>query len=147
MSKKSYSLRTHFRRCRFSARPSSLTTLSSGTIGCTRDLVVVEGGIKPQTRAALESISIVLKAAGSGFEHITKANIYLTDMTDFKAMKFTWRSASNYIWDDVLEAFTPKQFFDKDNMPARTCVGVAELPLPGAKTRFEIECTALVKET
>jgi enamine deaminase RidA (YjgF/YER057c/UK114 family) len=77
-------------------------------------------------------------------------------------MKFTWRSASNYyIWDD--EAFTPKQFFDKDNMPARTCVGVAELPLPGAKFvhkvqpipsaansmdyRFEIECTALVKET
>ncbi|KAJ7286141.1 Endoribonuclease L-PSP/chorismate mutase-like protein [Mycena rebaudengoi] len=104
------------------------TVYCSGTIGCTRDLVVVEGGIKPQTRAALENMSIVLKAAGSGLEHIIKANIYLTDMADFKAMNEVYM-----------------EFFDKDNMPARTCVGVAELPLPGAK--FEIECTALVKET
>ena len=31
-------------------------------------------------RAALENISKVLKAAGSGLEHIVKANVYMLDM-------------------------------------------------------------------
>jgi enamine deaminase RidA (YjgF/YER057c/UK114 family) len=31
------------------------------------------------------------------------------------------------------------QFFDKDKMPARTCIGVKNLPLGAA---FEIECIA-----
>ena len=50
----------------------------------------------------------VLKAAGSGLEHIVKANCYLRNMDrDFGLMN------EIYI-----------QFFDKDRMPARTCVGV-----------------------
>ncbi|KAJ7156995.1 Endoribonuclease L-PSP [Mycena crocata] len=97
----------------------------SGNIGCTNEFVVVEGGVRAQTRRALENLSVVLKAAGSGLEHIVKANVYLTNMEDFKAMN-----------DVYLE------FFDKDNVPARTCVGVAALPL-GAS--FEIECTAVVE--
>ena len=36
-----------------------------------------------------------------------------------------------------------EQFFDKDRMPARTCIGVKYLPLGAA---FEIECIAEVKE-
>ncbi|KAJ7438500.1 Endoribonuclease L-PSP/chorismate mutase-like protein [Mycena latifolia] len=94
----------------------------SGNIGCTNEFVVVEGGVQAQTRRALENLSIVLKAAGSGLEHIVKANVYLTDMKDFPAMNEVY-----------LEFF--------DNMPARTCVAVAALPL-GAS--FEIECTAVV---
>ncbi len=34
------------------------------------------------------------------------------------------------------------QFFKGDAIPARTCVGVAALPLPGAV--FEVECVAEV---
>ncbi|KAJ6537317.1 Endoribonuclease L-PSP [Mycena sp. CBHHK59/15] len=98
----------------------------SGNIGCTNEFVVVEGGIQAQTRRALENMSVVLKAAGSGLEHIVKANIYLTDMGDFRAMNEVYA-----------------EFFDKDNMPARTCVAVIALPL-GAK--FEIDGTALVPE-
>ncbi|KAJ7149369.1 Endoribonuclease L-PSP [Mycena filopes] len=118
----------------------------SGNIGCTKEFVVVEGGVKAQTRQALENLSIVLKAAGSGLEHIVKgylawaylspyprgftavpqANVYLTDMTEFTAMNEVYL-----------------EFFDKDNMPARTCVAVAALPL-GA--RFEVECTAVVPD-
>ncbi|KAF7338045.1 YjgF-like protein [Mycena venus] len=98
----------------------------SGNIGCTNDLVVVEGGVKPQTRRALENLTIVLKAAGSGLEHIVKANIYLTSMNDFREMNEVYA-----------------EFFDKDNLPARTCVAVAELPL-GASV--EIECTAVVAD-
>ncbi|KAF8211872.1 Endoribonuclease L-PSP/chorismate mutase-like protein [Mycena galopus ATCC 62051] len=103
------------------------TVYCSGNIGCTNDLVVVEGGIQAQTRRALENLSIVLKAAGSGLEHIVKANIYLTNMKEFQEMN---------------EAYA-EFFADKDNLPARTCVGVAALPL-GAS--FEIECTAVVPE-
>ncbi|KAJ7172169.1 Endoribonuclease L-PSP [Mycena filopes] len=98
----------------------------SGNIGCTNEFVVVEGGVKAQTRRALENLSTVLKAAGSGLEHIVKANVYLTDMTEFTAMNEVYL-----------------EFFDKDNMPARTCVAVAALPL-GA--RFEVECTAVVPD-
>ena len=37
-------------------------------------------------RAILENITKVLKAAGSGLEHMVKVNIYLTDMGNFAAM-------------------------------------------------------------
>lgn len=95
----------------------------SGNVGCTKDLVLVEGGVQPQTRAALENIAVVLKAAGSGLVHIVKANIYLSDLPrDFQAM--------NEIY---------LQFFEKDKLPARTCIGVASLPLGAA---VEIECIA-----
>ncbi|KAF5385353.1 hypothetical protein D9615_001208 [Tricholomella constricta] len=95
----------------------------SGNIGCTNDLALVEGGVQPQTRAAMENIAVVLKAAGSGLEHVIKVNIYLSNMTrDFQAMN------EIYI-----------QFFDKDTLPARTCIGVASLPM-GADV--EIECFA-----
>ncbi|KAF7792435.1 hypothetical protein EIP86_003472 [Pleurotus ostreatoroseus] len=117
----------------------------SGNIGCKPDLkTLVEGGVQAQTvgtriyhiqsstsshsclletkRAALENIAKVLKAAGSGLEHIVKANVYLTDMENFGAMNEVYA-----------------QFFEAGKMPARTCIGVKALPL-GADV--EIECIA-----
>ncbi|THG99839.1 hypothetical protein EW026_g2597 [Hermanssonia centrifuga] len=59
----------------------------SGNIGCKEDLkTLVEGGVQSQARAALENVSKVLQAAGSGLEHIVKANVYLTNMANFGAM-------------------------------------------------------------
>ncbi|TFY57795.1 hypothetical protein EVG20_g8399, partial [Dentipellis fragilis] len=56
----------------------------SGNIGCTADLVVVEGGVKAETRVALENVSKVLAAAGSSLARIVKANVYLIDFkSDF----------------------------------------------------------------
>ncbi|KAL5536443.1 hypothetical protein ACEPAF_265 [Sanghuangporus sanghuang] len=100
----------------------------SGNIGVMHDLkTIVPGGVQAQTRAALENMRKVLKAAGSGLEHIVKANVYLRYMDrDFGPMN------EIYI-----------QFFEKDKMPARTCVGVATLPL-GADV--EIECVAEIPE-
>lgn len=96
---------------------------ASGNIGCTREWKLVEGGVRGQTRAALENLSVVLKAAGSGLEHVIKVNIYLTDLVnDFQPMNEVYA-----------------EFFDKNLMPARTCVGVACLPLGAA---VEIECVA-----
>lgn len=38
-------------------------------------------------RAAIENLSLVLRAAGSGLEDVIKVNIYLTDMVnDFQPM-------------------------------------------------------------
>ncbi|KAL5513636.1 hypothetical protein ACEPAH_4035 [Sanghuangporus vaninii] len=100
----------------------------SGNIGVMHDLkTIVPGGVQAQTRTALENMQKVLKAAGSGLEHIVKANVYLRYMDrDFGPMN------EIYI-----------QFFEKDKMPARTCVGVATLPL-GADV--EIECVAEIPE-
>ncbi|KAF9005458.1 Endoribonuclease L-PSP [Cyathus striatus] len=97
----------------------------SGTIGCTKEFKLVEGGIKAQTRAALENMTIVLKAAGSGLEHITKANVYMANM-----------QGEFHLMNEVYS-----EFFEGGKMPARTCVGVASLPF-GAS--MEIECIAEV---
>ncbi|KDR85675.1 hypothetical protein GALMADRAFT_53495 [Galerina marginata CBS 339.88] len=102
---------------------SNGTVYASGNIGCDRDFTIVEGGVQAQTRAAMENLSIVLKAAGSSLENIVKVNIYLTNLPhDFDLMNSVYT-----------------QFFDKAKLPARTCVGVASLPL-GAEV--EIECVA-----
>ncbi|KAG1877192.1 Endoribonuclease L-PSP [Suillus subluteus] len=95
----------------------------SGNIGCTNDFTIVEGGVQGQTFAALENMGKILKAAGSGLQHVVKANVYLTNLTrDFSDMNTTYMT-----------------FFEENAMPARTCVGVASLPL-GASV--EIECVA-----
>jgi len=88
---------------------------------------LAEGGVKGQTRAALENLSKVLKASGSGLDHIVKTTVFLTDLpNDFDPM--------NEIY---------MQFFDKNKMPARTCIGVQALPLGAC---FEIQCIAEVAE-
>ncbi|KAF9004810.1 Endoribonuclease L-PSP [Cyathus striatus] len=97
----------------------------SGTIGCTKEFKLVDGGIKAQTRAALENMSIVLKAAGSGLEHVVKANIYMANM-----------QGEFHLMNEVYS-----EFFEAGKMPARTCVGVASLPFGAA---VEIECIAEV---
>ncbi|KAG2130261.1 Endoribonuclease L-PSP [Suillus clintonianus] len=99
----------------------------SGNVGCTNDFLIVEGGIQAQTFAALENLSKVLTAAGSGLQHVVKTNIYLANMSrDYSEMNKVYQS-----------------FFDANAMPARTCVGVASLPL-GASV--EIECVAEVPD-
>jgi reactive intermediate/imine deaminase len=85
--------------------------------------MIVEGGVQGQTIAALQNMRKVLHAAGSGLHHVVKVNVYLTNLTmDFSEMNRAYM-----------------EFFDENAMPARTCVGVASLPL-GASV--EIECVA-----
>ncbi|KAG0701103.1 Endoribonuclease L-PSP [Suillus ampliporus] len=100
----------------------------SGNIGCTTDFRVVEGGVQGQTSAAMQNIAKVLEAAGSGLQHIVKANVYLTNMPrDFADMNSAY-----------------KEFFDANAMPARACIGVASLPLGAC---VEIDCMAEVPDT
>ena len=86
----------------------------------TKELAAAD--IEGQTRVSLENLGHILRAGGADFATCVKVTVYLTDMRDYSAM--------NAIY---------KQFF-KQPMPARTCVGVKELALPGM--RVEIEAVA-----
>ncbi len=47
---------------------------------------IVEGGVREQTRRALENLKVVVEAAGSSMARIVKTTVYLKSMDDFKAM-------------------------------------------------------------
>jgi len=83
----------------------------------------VEGGIKEQTRQALENIKAVLDAAGSKMSKVVKTTVFLLDMNDFGAM------------NEVYGEYFTKKF------PARSAVQVARLPKDGL---VEIEAIAMV---
>jgi 2-iminobutanoate/2-iminopropanoate deaminase len=85
---------------------------------------LVEGGIEAQTRRVLENLKAVVEAAGSSFKQAVKATVYLTDLSHFQAM--------NQIYATYFEG----------QSPARSTIGVAELPL-GALV--EIELVALLE--
>ncbi|KAF8449258.1 YjgF-like protein [Boletus edulis BED1] len=95
----------------------------SGSIGSDEEYNIV-GGVQQQARAALDNMKAILEGAGSGLEHIVKVTIYLTNMArDFG------------IFNEVYAEF----FRDVGALPARTCIGVAALPM-GAFV--EVECIA-----
>ncbi|KAF2807678.1 YjgF-like protein [Mytilinidion resinicola] len=98
----------------------------SGSIGvnpATKKLA--EGGIKSETRQAIQNLVAVLEEAGSSLANIVKVNIFLTTMDHFKTM--------NEAYDEFFGAIEPK--------PCRTCVAVYQLPF-GALV--ELECTAFL---
>jgi 2-aminomuconate deaminase len=68
--------------------------------------------IEVQTRAVIENIRDILKAAGAGLEDIAEISAFLVDMADFD------------IYNRVYA-----EYFDHDG-PARTTVAVRQLPHP-----------------
>lgn len=83
----------------------------------------VSGGIRAETRQALQNLSAVLKAADSSLEKVVKTTVFLRDMDDFTAM--------NEVYAEFFEG----------KYPARSAVQAAKLPKNGA---VEIEATAHV---
>jgi 2-iminobutanoate/2-iminopropanoate deaminase len=47
---------------------------------------IIVGGIQEQTQRALENISAILGAAGSGLENVVRTTVFLKNMDDFPAM-------------------------------------------------------------
>lgn len=80
---------------------------------------LVVGGIGEQTRQCFANLFGVLAEAGLGPDDVVKVNVYLTHMHDFEAMNAAYA-----------EVFA-------EPFPARTTVGVSELPL-GAKVEVEL---------
>jgi 2-iminobutanoate/2-iminopropanoate deaminase len=81
------------------------------------------GGIKEQTRQALENLKAVLAAAGSSTNQVVKTTVFLKNIADFTAMNEVY-----------------SEYFG-DAKPARSTVAVADLPR-GALV--EIDLVALV---
>jgi 2-iminobutanoate/2-iminopropanoate deaminase len=71
---------------------------------------VVEGGILAETERVFQNLSAVLKAAGRSFDHVARAGVYLTNITDFAAM------------NGIYAKYFSRPF------PARTTIAVAALP-------------------
>ena len=79
-----------------------------------------------QTKQIIASFRIMLESVNSDLWHIVHVNVFLKDMQDFEEM--------NRAYVDMLG----------DHRPARTVIGVAELPKPGV--RLTMNLTAVTKE-
>ena len=71
---------------------------------------LVDGGIEAQTHQVMENLLEVLDAAGSSLEKVIFARVYLVNFGDFDKMNRVYAS-----------------YFEKDKLPARTCIGVTGL--------------------
>ena len=74
-----------------------------------------------QTRNVLESLKGILEAAGGSLRQIVKTTVFLMDMSRFQEM------------NEIYKTYFPEE------PPARTCIGVKELP---RKSQIEIEAIA-----
>jgi 2-iminobutanoate/2-iminopropanoate deaminase len=81
----------------------------------------VPGGIEAETRAMLDNVGRLLKAAGLGFDDVVKCTVYMLDFREFAAMNGVYR-----------------EYFPTEP-PTRATVGVTAL---AADFRIEIEVLA-----
>ena len=77
------------------------------------------GDVASEPRQVLENIRLNLEGCGATLRDVVKTTVFLTNVQDFAAMNAAYA-----------EVFG-------DSKPARSTVGVAALPLPGAKVEIE----------
>ena len=83
-------------------------------------------GVYAQARQILDSFRTCLEAVGSDLSHVIHINVFLKHMRDFEEM--------NRAYVDAMGEFRP----------ARTVIGVSELPKPGALLTMNL--TAVTKD-
>lgn len=94
----------------------------AGQIGTDSTGRLVAGGIRTETRQAMENIRGVLERNGASLDRVVKCTVFLADMSE---------------WGTMNEVYMT--FFTAGRFPARTAAGASGLAL-GA--RVEIECLA-----
>ncbi len=77
-----------------------------------------------QAKQILESLQTMLHSVNSDLNHIIHVNVFLKDMQDFEEM--------NRAYVDMMG----------DHRPARTVIGVAELPKPGVLLTMNLTAVA-----
>ena len=82
--------------------------------------ILVDGGIEAQTHQVMKNLLKVLDAAGSSLEKVIFARVYLVNFGDFDKMNKVYAS-----------------YFEKDKLPARTCIGVTDLAV-GASVEIDL---------
>jgi 2-iminobutanoate/2-iminopropanoate deaminase len=96
----------------------------SGQAGRDPATGVVPPDVEAQTEQALRNVETILRAAGSGLEHVVRCGVFLVDMREFSRM--------NEVYARI---FGPHR-------PARTTVEVSGLP--GEGLRVEIDAVARI---
>jgi len=100
------------------------TVYVSGQLAFIPGTRTIDGTTAPQqAKRALQNMSAILKAAGSGMDRVVKTTIMLADMNDFASVNEVYAQAFG------------------NHLPARACFGV-NLP-PGVL--IEIDAIALEK--
>src|SRR4051812_49894856 len=73
--------------------PYSQAIVANGLVFCSGQVAIdpqtnelVEGAIAAQTHQVLRNLSEVLKAAGSGLQHVVQTTVYLAHFNDFAEM-------------------------------------------------------------
>jgi 2-iminobutanoate/2-iminopropanoate deaminase len=95
------------------AKVGSVITFG-GTVGVNPATGQLAGpDIRAQTLQILDSFKIMLESAGSDLAHVVHINIFLKEMHDFEAMNAAYVEKMGDYW------------------PARTVIGVRELPKHG----------------
>ena len=79
-----------------------------------------------QTKQFLESFRVMLQSVGSDLDHVIHVNVFLKEMRDFEEM--------NRAYVEMMG----------EHRPARTVIGVNELPKPGVLLTMNL--TAVTKE-
>jgi 2-iminobutanoate/2-iminopropanoate deaminase len=97
----------------------------SGQVGIDADRRLVPGGTAAELRRAIANLESHLAAHGARLEQVVKTTVFLRHMSDYSVMNEVY-----------MECFG-------DHRPARSAIGVAELPV-GALV--EIEAWAYVGE-
>jgi 2-iminobutanoate/2-iminopropanoate deaminase len=82
--------------------------------------------VASQTKQILDSFKVMLESVNSDLEHVVHVNIFLQQMSDFEAMN---------------QAYIEKM---GSHRPARTVIGVSELPKPGVLLTMNL--TAVTRE-
>jgi 2-iminobutanoate/2-iminopropanoate deaminase len=111
--------------------PYSQAVVANGFVFCSGQIAIdpatgtlLTGSTEDQTRQVLRNLGAVLEAAGSSFDEVVKATVFLQDMNDFALMNKVYA-----------------EFFSS-SFPARAAVQVARLP---RDVKVEIEVVALAK--
>ncbi len=97
---------------------------TAGVNPATRQLAGAD--VYSQTKQILESFKIMLESVASDLNHVVHVNVFLKDMRDFDEM--------NRAYVEVMG----------NHRPARTVIGVNELPKPGV--RLTMNLTAVTKD-
>lgn len=87
--------------------------------------VLVEGGIREQTRRVMRSLAAILAASDVSFDHVVRTTVFLADLRDFAEMNEVYAS------------------YFQEPAPARSTVQVAKLP---KDARVEIDVIASLPE-
>jgi 2-iminobutanoate/2-iminopropanoate deaminase len=87
---------------------------------------LVGSDVATQTTRILETFRVMLEHVGSDLAHVVHVNVFLADMADFAAMNDAYAAAMG------------------SHRPARTAIGVRELPKPGV--RLTMNLTAVTRD-